>query len=316
MVSRVTTANTPDQQGGPDDEGSSEPRIHAIVVTYRRHDDVKETVAAVQGQTRPPDTWWIVDNDPSDELAEWAAGIPNATYHRSPGNLGPAGGIAAGMDLVLEVAADDDLIVSIDDDDPPPNDHTIEDIVALFGRDQTEGEIAGAGLVGAMYDRSRGLTRRLPDEELVGTVDVDYIGGNQLPTYRVRCVRDVGVFDRELFFGFDDLEFGLRLRAAGYRVVVDGDIMTEQRALAGRLGRGPRIPGSGLPPWRRYYSARNIVALAKRYGDRTAPAWAVAHGGPGAAVQAITRRDVRSAGAAMRGVIDGLRGRDGLVMTP
>ena len=32
-----------------------------------------------------------------------------------------AGGIAAGMELVLAVASDDDFIVSIDDDDPPPN---------------------------------------------------------------------------------------------------------------------------------------------------------------------------------------------------
>lgn len=313
----MSTANTPDQQGGPDDEGSSAPRIHAIVVTYRRHDDVKATVAAVRAQTRPPDTWWIVDNDPSDELAAWAAGVPNATYHRSPSNLGPAGGIAAGMEFVLAVASDDDFIVSIDDDDPPPNDHTIEDILDLFGRDQTDGEIAGGGLVGAMYDRSRGLTRRLPDEKLVGTVDVDYVAGNQLPTYRVRCVRDVGVFDRELFFGFEELEFGLRLRAAGYRVVVDGDVMTSMRALAGRLGRGPRIPGSGLAPWRRYYSSRNIVALAKRYGTRTAPVWAVVHGGPAAAVRAIAvQRNFGSAGAAMRGVFDGIRGRDGLVMLP
>jgi glycosyltransferase involved in cell wall biosynthesis len=310
----VNTASTPDKAAG---DGSAEPTIHAIVVTYRRHDDVKATVAAVQSQTRPPGTWSIVDNDPSDELAAWVTTLPNASYHRSPGNLGPAGGIAAGMDLVLETADDDDLVVLIDDDDPPPNDHTIADIVELFDRDQTDGVIAGAGLVGAMYDRRRGLTRRLPDEELVGTVDVDYVAGNQLPTYRVRCIREVGVFDRDLFFGFDDLEFGLRLRSAGHRVVVDGDVMTNMRAQAGRLGRGPRIPGSGLAPWRRYYSARNIVALARRYGTRTAPLWAVAHGGPAAAAREITRqRSFRSAGAAMRGVFDGVRGRDGLVMVP
>ena len=307
----VSTAET------SDDERRATPKIHAVVVTYRRHDDVKSTVAAVQAQTRPPDTWWIVDNDPSDALADWVATIPNATYHRSPSNLGPAGGIAAGMDLVLEVADDDDLVVLIDDDDPPPNDHTIADIIGLFDRGEVDGVIAGAGLVGAMYDRSRGLTRRLPDEELVGTVDVDYVAGNQLPTYRVRCIREVGVFDRDLFFGFDDLEFGLRLRSAGFRVVVDGDVMTSMRALAGRLGKGARIPGPGLAPWRRYYSARNIVALARRYGTRTAPIWAVAHGGPAAAARSIAvQRNVGSAGAAMRGVFDGVRGRDGLVMKP
>lgn len=297
--------------------GDHTPAVHAVVVTYRRHDDVKTTMAEVLAQTRPPDTVCIVDNDPSDELAEWAATIPGATYERSPSNLGPAGGIAAGMDRVLEVAADDDLVVLIDDDDPPPNDHTIADIVGLFDRSEEGGVIAGAGLVGAMYDRSRGLTRRLPDEELVGTVDVDYIAGNQLPTYRVRCIREVGVFDRDLFFGFDDLEFGLRLRTAGYRLVVDGDIMTGLRALHGRLGKGPRIAGGGLPPWRRYYSARNIVALARRYGTRTAPVWAVVHGGPAAAARAIVvQRNLGSAGAAMRGVFDGVRGRDGLVMLP
>lgn len=301
----------------PNGERREKPAIHAIVVTYRRHEDVQATVDSVLAQTCPPDTVWIVDNDPSDELAEWAATIRQATYHRSPSNGGPAGGIATGMELVLDVADDDDLVVLIDDDDPPPSDHTIADIVELFDRNEEDGVIAGAGIVGAMYDRKRGLTRRLPDEELVGTVDVDYVAGNQLPTYRVRCIREVGVFDSKLFFGFDDLEFGLRLRSAGFRVVVDGEVMTGQRARARRLGKGARIPGPGLAPWRRYYSARNIVVLARRYGARTAPLWAVAHGGPAAAARAlVVQRNLGSAGAAMRGVFDGLRGRDGLVMMP
>lgn len=292
-------------------------RVHAIAVTYRRPAILRTTVQAFLAQSRPPDTLWIIDNEPSDELENWVSTLPNTTYCRSPGNVGPAGGIAIGMRRVLETADANDLVLLIDDDDPPPFPDAVAGVVNIL-EEATRGEkIAGSGLVGSRFDRSNGFTKRIPDAELVGLVDVDYIAGNQLPIYRVDCIREVGVFDEDLFFGFDDLEYGLRVRAAGWRLVVDGGRMTELRERAGRLGLGPRIPGKGLPQWRRYYSSRNIVAIARQYGTRGAQFRAFIHAGLGASVRTATwLRSPKTALGAMRGGIDGLRGRTGRVMVP
>src|SRR6185312_12992674 len=84
------------------------------------------------------------------------------------------------------------------------------------------------------------------------------------------AVRDVGTPMPELFFGYDDLEFGLRLRAAGYRLVAHGDIWRDNRERTARLGlgtslRSTRATNSG---WRLYYSRRNLIAILRLHSLR------------------------------------------------
>ena len=75
------------------------PRLHAIMVTYRRRDAAAATVAALLAQTRPPDTITIVDND-ADPLVESIARRLGVRYVAQPDNGGPAGAIAAGVAYV------------------------------------------------------------------------------------------------------------------------------------------------------------------------------------------------------------------------
>ncbi len=292
------------------------PRIFAVVVTYRRSEVAQSTIERLMAQTRPPDHLLLVDNDPTDEMGRWFAEVSSDPYIEAGENLGPAGGIALGMESVLDVADENDWILLVDDDDPPPSDDALERLVATI---ETVGDprLGGVGLVGARFDRRRALMRRIPDDELVGPVDVDCIAGNQMPMYRVACIRQVGRFDSSLFFGFEELEFGLRVRTAGWRLVVDGAQMYRLREAKGRLGLGPRTKGDGLPPWRRYYSSRNIVEIARRHGTGGAIWWAIAHGGVAAAGRSlIVQRNAHASWAALRGAFDGLRRRSGRVMVP
>ncbi|WP_083914069.1 glycosyltransferase [Ilumatobacter nonamiensis] len=291
------------------------PRIHSIVVTYRRPTVLRATLAAIDAQQVRPDHIVVVDNDSAGEATSDLDEPENVTYLRAAENLGPAGGIAVGMHRVLENADDEDLVLLIDDDDPPPSSDSIARVLAIMA--DAGPDVAAAGLVGARFDRRRALTRRVPDRELVGRVDVDYIAGGQFPMYRVGAIRDVGVFDAQLFFGFEELEFGLRLRSAGYRLLVDGDAMLALRRAHGRTGIGARAQATPRPPWRRYYSSRNIVEISRRYGLRGAVVLSVLHAGPMAAVRGLLRfRDTRLAAAALRGTADGVRGRLGRVDVP
>jgi hypothetical protein len=84
-------------------------------------------------------------------------------------------------------------------------------------------------------------------------------------------VLKVGLPDPRLFFGFDDLEYCLRIRAAGYRLLVPGDLMRECRSVSGRLGPRPRrsiLPRHSYNSiWRQYYSTRNyIFAMTTTFG--------------------------------------------------
>jgi glycosyltransferase involved in cell wall biosynthesis len=304
----------------------SHPALFGILITFRRPEALTVMLARLLAQDRSLDRLIVVDNDSSAETRAvvertWA---PRALdYIGAPQNLGPAGGIELGMRRVLEVAADDDWVVLLDDDDPPASDTALGDLErfahATQGRDPTTG---GVGLVGARFDWRKGRPIRLADAELVGeAVPVDYVGGNQLPTYLVGAVRRVGPFRGDLFFGFDDLEFGLRLGAAGYRLYADGHRWRERRARLGRLGMSGR-PSIALDQdvhWRRYYALRNAIAILRLH-DRTWTALQVALlvglGKPAANLVRAPRRAVRHLRVNWRACRDGWRGSLGRTLEP
>lgn len=253
------------------------PRLHAILVTYRRPQTLAAHLDVVAAQTRRPDRLLVVDNgaDPASRAAVAAArdrGLAVEVFE-APENLGPAGAIAHGMRAVLAdpATSDDDWVVLLDDDDPPPTGSSLADALAFGVAEQARsaasgGHLGGVGGVGARFDPVRGVIVRLADHQLFGSVGVDYLGSNHLPCYRVEMLRQVGVFDERIFFGFEELEFGLRVRSSGWDLRVDGDRWYEARRSASRLGAevGRPTVSHHRPPWRTYYNTRSLVLIERR----------------------------------------------------
>ena len=72
--------------------------VTAIVVTYRRHDQLLSTLSGVLGQTRPPDRVIVVDNESSEVVETRMAALDGPVeYVDSGDNLGPGGGFAVGL---------------------------------------------------------------------------------------------------------------------------------------------------------------------------------------------------------------------------
>ena len=290
-----------------------------VLVTYRRPEALTQTLAAIGRQNRAVDGLVVVDNG-SDCHARAAAAAVGAMYIDAHGNQGPAGGIALGMQHILRIAADEDWLVLFDDDDPPRTDEILEQLWN-FGQVQcrSDSRTGAVGLVGARYDARRGVTRRVRDEELDGPVPVDYIGGGQFPMFRCVALKRAGVFDRRLFFGFDDLEHGLRLRRAGYSLYADGDLWLVERRLNKRTGldksrlRTPRDAAA----WRRYYSVRNTGLIAREYAS-PATAVFVALGGGAKGVMALVRarRPAIEWVMPLRGAVDAVMGLSGRRVDP
>ena len=184
--------------------------------------------------------------------------------------MGFAGGVAAGMRRALEFADDADWIVLLDDDDPPRFPFALERLAA-FGAEMRARDPT---------DRGRGDQRRLvrlaagTDAPRRRTTDparmrspLDHVAGNQLPFFLVGAVRRVGVFCEELFFGFSELEFGLRLWTSGSTLYGYGPLWLESRTQTGRVNLELR-PSRRLHPvsWRDYYTLRNAIFILRRFG--------------------------------------------------
>jgi GT2 family glycosyltransferase len=253
-----------------DDSGSSGLRLFCIIVTYRRPVQFEKALDFALTQGRPPDRIVVVDNEGSDLITDIVAraqreGAPVELIQ--PGdNLGPAGGTAVAMEQILLEADDGDWITRIDDDNEV-DDPDIFGRLLTFAEEQRRIDplVAAVGAVGSRYDWRRGRLIRVDDREIdAGPVDVDYVPTNVYPAFNVGAVRDVGVFDRELFYGSSEVEYGLRLRRAGYRLLADP-------VLWRRLGRrSEHTAGASrrLRPfnWRRYYSLRNQIHILVAYG--------------------------------------------------
>jgi glycosyltransferase involved in cell wall biosynthesis len=296
--------------------------LHGVLVTYRRTAAVELMLERVATQTQPLRSLVLVDNDPCDANRSAAAAADPAcgavTYVAAPENLGPAGGIALGLERVLAGAADDDWCVLLDDDDPPPDEAVFADLLAFA---QALPARAGAvGLAGARLDRRRGRMVRVPDGDLHGAVPVDYLGGNQCPVVRLAAVRDAGVFEPRLFFGFEELEFGLRLQRHGWGLYGHGDRWRARRADLGRLDMDAR-PDRAVGPlsWRRFYSLRNLVWVLRADGRHRAAlevALVQGVGKPALNLVRAPRLSFRHLRTNVRASVDGWRGALGRTREP
>src|SRR5439155_15640547 len=127
----------------------------------------------------------------------------------------------------------EDWIVLLDDDDPPPDGSLLAELTSFAGAMRAaDPSTAGVGLGGARFAWRTARLVPIRDDERIGPVRVDYLGGNRFPLYLVGAIRRVGVFRADLFFGFDDVEYGLRLRTDGYSLYAHGQLQLQVR---GRL---------------------------------------------------------------------------------
>jgi rhamnopyranosyl-N-acetylglucosaminyl-diphospho-decaprenol beta-1,3/1,4-galactofuranosyltransferase len=97
---------------------SGPPRVVAVVVTWNRLELLRESLAAVLGQSRAPDAVIVVDNASTDGTADAVrTGFPAVRLATLAQNTGGAGGFAYGLALALADGAD--LVWLMDDDTVP-----------------------------------------------------------------------------------------------------------------------------------------------------------------------------------------------------
>jgi GT2 family glycosyltransferase/glycosyltransferase involved in cell wall biosynthesis len=290
-------------------------RVAAVVLNFRTPDDTLLAVKSLLASRRPIDDVIVVDNDATENARERLSGVlSRITYVLSGRNRGFSGGMNVGIRLALERGADHVLLVNSDVIVPPDCVERLERCLeaqragiagpVVLARSEP-GWVASLGMsyaprTGRM--RHRGVGARLKDGARAESGPVDAVSGC-LMLIRREVFDAIGLLDEDFFFSFEELDFCLKARRAGFATVLDGSAVAYHE---GGRSIGPDTP------LRLYFAARNHLLLASRNGRarglRTAAILAlnVAH-----AVRTNGASLPARLGAVARGVRDHLAGRFG-----
>lgn len=253
-------------------------KASAVLVTYRRPHLLPLAFERLAAQGSALGRLIVVDNDPECGAQETVAGFGptgnEVEYVGSGSNLGPAGGFALGMQRILQDDQDDEAILVLDDNDPLPPFDVVSEQLELLDKLATEDpQTGGVGLYGGTFDFRSGRARRMQQWPRDCVAPADHLHGGGYPMYRVAALREVGTFAAPLFFGFEELELGLRLTTSGYKLYVNGPLAQKQQTWRRQELQSHSKPMLGLEPisWRRYYSLRNLLYILLLHGfPRTA----------------------------------------------
>ncbi|HTH00147.1 MAG TPA: glycosyltransferase [Vicinamibacterales bacterium] len=264
-------------QGGPEQRrGASSQRpvadIAAVVLNYRTADQTYLAVRSLQSSFAPPGDIVIVDNHSGDGSASFLRGsLPNVRVVESPDNRGFAGGCNFGLRAVLESGIRFVLLVNSDAVLAPDAIGQLRTAMeqqarvgiaapVLLSREEPD-HVSSAGIsfsesTGRMRHRAAGRRFSALGSDRVRSVDA--VSGCVMLIRRDVFER-IGLLDEAYFFSFEDIDFCLRAREAGFEIVVAQD--------ARAYHEGGRSIGRRSPR-RVYFGTRNHLRLAARTGHR------------------------------------------------
>ncbi len=191
---------------------------------------------------------------------------------RNDRNLGYAGGNNIGIRFALSVL-ECELILLLNDD-AQVTCGALTSLVESIGGDNQVGMVSptvlfpadlfGEGIVesaggrfASYFFRPRQVGYREPLTSLAGGLhDVDWIPGVCM-LIRSQVFRTIGLLDESFFAYWEDVDFSMRARQAGYRLVCDRDALVYHRR---GVGEHPALSY--------YFHGRNPFMLVRKHGTR------------------------------------------------
>lgn len=243
------------------------PRLAAVVLNYRTPRDTVLAVRSLTSSDRAPDEVIVVDNGSDDgSAAQLATALPGCRLIATGANLGFSAGCNVGIRAALGAGAGRVLLLNADV------------VVARDAVGRLERAVAepGVGIAGALllhrsdprriasagmsFGRLSGRMRQLSADAASGDPRATAGGGVAAVMGCAMLVRSavfeqVGAFDEDFFFTFEDLDLCLRAAGAGFATVCVGDAHAYH---AGAQSIGPSSPA------RLYYATRNHLLAARR----------------------------------------------------
>jgi GT2 family glycosyltransferase/glycosyltransferase involved in cell wall biosynthesis len=249
---------------------TSADRVAAVVLNYCTPDQAWLAARSAMTSFTKPGLILVVDNGSNDGSAErLRASLDGVDVIETGRNLGFSGGCNVGIRAALDRGAEHVLLVNSDAILAPA---ALDRLLSAVRRDPSLGivapvllsreepdRIASAGITfstrtGRMRHRAAGQpVSHLPPGDVCR---VDAVSGCVMLIGR-DVIERVGLFDEDYFFSFEDIDFCLRARSAGFQVAC------AQEAFV--LHEGGRTIGRRSAR-RVYFATRNHLRLASRTG--------------------------------------------------
>jgi GT2 family glycosyltransferase len=233
-------------------------RLVAVVLNWNGGDDTLAALRSLDGVERI-----CVDNassDGSDVRVEEQ--LPDVELIRTGANLGFAGGNNVGISRALERGADWVLLLNNDAVAEPGLVEALEDAAAarpdagLLACKVLFEDGVRVQYAGATFNARLGYSGRVATTGPDGLRDVGRADGAALAVSRSAAER-AGLLDETLFMYVEDVEWSLRVRAAGFAVVFVPDARVRHK---GSAASGGRTSTTNL-----YYDTRNTIAVSERH---------------------------------------------------
>ncbi|EAZ82455.1 glycosyltransferase [Algoriphagus machipongonensis] len=236
-------------------------KFGGFIITYNRPEILLITLEKIFQQTISPELIWVIDNSEGLETDHIIASHLNSKikYYRMGNNAGPAGAAAKGLELCE--ASGMDWIYWGDDNDPPFFENTFERLLAFKDVNPFCGIL---GSVGHFFDRKKGVIKRIQSKllEKKEYVEVDVVAGGMSMLVNSNVVRD-GIFpNKDLFFGFEELDFCLKASRRGFSIIVPCSIFIDLRKLHNRTDFERPKYKKKASLIREYYSLRNLFMIS------------------------------------------------------
>jgi rhamnosyltransferase len=233
------------------------PRVCAVVVTYNPHPTFMGNIAAVGAQVNHI---VVVDNGSSDETGQHLKVLEaraDCTVIRNPQNLGIAVALNLGVKYAMDAGFD---WVATFDQDSRVSDGFISQMLESYRQASHPEKVA---IIAPTYvDRESGVyapVTRARGGEILTTMS----SGSMMPSSTIRYL---GTFDESLYMDYVDIEFCLRARRMGMRILQSPAVLFHS---LGRITHhrffGRDFAATNHAAGRRYYITRNRLRLLMNY---------------------------------------------------
>jgi GT2 family glycosyltransferase len=304
--------------------------IVAVTVTFNRVNTLRNTLNALQRQTRTPDYIVIVDNcsnaENKEALKELTDGLDNTEVLWLEDNLGGAGGFENGMRHAREKYNPDWYWIM--DDDAYPRENTLEKLLEhrsldnlgclaplIYGVDWRQYQLYHHKKVEKCHVKDAPKFSCVEEMKAVETIDADAFVGPLFPRH---VVEELGYPDGGMFIYGDDTEYTTRIHQKYEIYLIKEAVIDHNDPPAATTGFRPETY------WKLYYNIRNRVLIANKYNVGTdklrgvfymvcelvfQTAYSLARRGLG------KYRFLRIS-CVTRGFFDGMRGKEGKTIDP
>jgi GT2 family glycosyltransferase len=272
-VSENTPIESTESAGATPPAPVARPRVTVIILTWNRVEDVVPCLESFSDVDYPNLEVVVVDNASADDtVATLRASFPWVTLIVNDDNLGYVGGNNVGMRYALEKKETD--YVFILNSDTKMTRSCLKELVGVMESDKRIA-ITGAknlylqnpvyswgkyGVLnwGPMLVRTHG--RFVLDYPEASPKDVDWVIGNGCMMSR-EALQTIGLFDEDFFQVNEDVDWCVRARNLGYRVVyVDTAAIHHKGASSADLSK-PIVFSYG------YFLGRNAILFARKHAN-------------------------------------------------